>query len=126
MVIENILKEELLEINKKIVKRRRKLNELLKDPIIEGENGKITIDMFCLKEIQRRCTLPLDSILLPITFFIPSGVSEGYVMDEKDARVVGLFVDSISKRDGKFWIDKYKIKKLANKYRGCFQIIILP
>ncbi len=126
MVIENILREEILGVNKKIVKKRENLKKLLKEPVIEDENNKIFLNAICLKEIEKKCNLPVESIFLPITFFIPSGLSEGYVIDERDSRVVEVFIENIQKRNGKFWIEKYRIRELVNKYRGCFQIIILP
>ncbi len=122
MGIENVLHEEILSVNRGIIKKRKRLSQLKNDPVIEN----VKIDEKCIEEITRKSILPEDSILLPITFFIPSGLSEGYVVDERDARIVELFVEGIQKRDNKFWIKKYRIRELVNRYRGCFQVIILP
>ena len=122
MGIENIIREEMLNVNRGIIKKRKKLSELLKNPIIEGER----IDEKCLKTIVERCTLPFDEILLPITFFVPAGLDEGYLQVESDAKVVESLGIHAVPRNNLFWIKKYEIKKLVLNNHGCFQMIILP
>ena len=122
MGIENIIREEMLNVNRGIIKKRKKLSELLKNPIIEGKR----IDEKCLKLIAERCTLPLDEVLLPITFFVPAGLDEGYLQVENDAKVIESLGIRAVLRNELFWVKKYEIRKLVLNYPGCFQMIILP
>ncbi len=122
MGIENILKEEMLNVNRGIIKKRKSLKNLLSDPRIDD----VKLDEKCLRKIAERCTLPLDEILLPITFFLSAGLDEGYLQVENDARVVESLDIRVVARNGLFWVKKYDIRKLVTKYPGCFQMIILP
>ncbi len=126
MVIENILKEELMGINRGMVKRRVSLKRLLKEPVIEDGNQRIKINPEKLREIAEATNLPLDSVFIPITFFIPSNSYEGYLMDAKDARVVEDMGYELHERNGRYWISKYKIRKLIAQYPGIFQSVIVP
>lgn len=126
MVIENILKEEILGINRGLIKKKVSLKSLLKEPVIRDSAIELKVEEEKLKEIARIASLPLDSIFFPITFFIPSGSYEGYVMDWKDAKLLEDMGFELHKRDGKYWIPKYQIRKLVSQYRGLFQSVILP
>ena len=122
MGIENIIREEMLNVNRGIIKKRKKLSDLLEDPTIEGNR----IDEKCLKIIADKCTLPTDEILLPITFFIPAGLDEGYLQVGNDARVAESLDVHVVLRNDLFWVKKYEIRKLVLNYPGCFQMIVLP
>ncbi len=122
MGIENIIREEILNVNRGIIKKRRKLRDLLDNPIIEGNK----VDENCLKTVAEKCTLPLDEILLPITFFIPAGLDEGYLQVENDAKVIESLGVNVVQRNDLFWVKKYEIRKLTLNYHGCIQMIILP
>ncbi len=126
MVIENILREEILGINRGLIKKRVSLKRLLEEPVIQDGERKIKLDEEKLQELAKVTSLPLDSIFFPITFFIPSGSYEGYVMDIKDAKFLTDIGENIHERNGKFWIPKHRIRKLESQYRGVFQSIILP
>lgn len=126
MPLENVLKEELLSVNRGIVKKRKSVRALLENPHIEDGNRKIRVSDECLRIIEERCTLPLDDIYLPITFFIPAGLDEGYVKLGSEARVVELFGMRVRERNGQFWVKKYEIRKLISQYPGCFQSVIIP
>ncbi len=126
MVIENILREEILGINRGIIKKRVSLKKLLENPVIEEGNRKIKIEREMLEDIARVTSLPLSSIFIPITFFIPSGSYEGYLMDSRDARLLRDMGYEIYERNDRFWIPKHKIRKLIARYPGIFQSVIVP
>ena len=126
MVIENILREEILGINKGIVKKRVSIKKLLEEPVIEENERKIKIDAEKLNTIAKATNLPLDSIFIPITFFIPPRSYEGYLMDWRDARLLEDLGYEVHERAGKYWISKYKIRKIIVEYPGIFQSVILP
>ncbi len=122
MSIENIIKHEMLTVNRGIIKKRKCLKDLLSQPMIDG----VRLDEKCLKKIAENCSLPLEDILLPITFFVPAGLDEGYLQVENDARVVESFNVRVVHRNKLFWVKKYEIRRLITQHPGCFQMIILP
>ena len=126
MVIENIIQQDILSINREIIKKRVSLQGLLKDPVIEEKGKKIKIKEECLDRIAERCNLPQSQIFLPITFFIPAGSYDGYLSSEKDYEVVSSLGYELYKRNGRYWIAKYKIRKLVSSCPGVFQSIIVP
>jgi len=126
MVIENILQHEILNLNRDIIKRRVPLNKLLDNPVIKDGSREIKVSVECLEKIASSCNLPQSSILLPITFFIPAGSYEGYLTSERDSEVVESLGYETQERNGKFWIPKYKIRKLETLCPGLFQSVIVP
>jgi len=126
MVIENLLQHEILEINRRIIKKRVPLIKLLENPNIEDEKRVIRVSQKCLEELTKRCNLPAEDILLPITFFIPAGSYEGYLISKKDCEVVSSLGFDMHERNGRFWLAKYKIRKLEGMCPGLFQSVIVP
>jgi len=126
MVIENIIQRDILGINKEIIKKRVALQALLKNPVIVEGGKKIRMDKECLERIAKQCNLPQSQIFLPITFFIPAGSYEGYISSEEDCKVVSSLGYVLYERNGRFWIAKYKIRKLVSSCPGVFQSIIVP
>ena len=126
MGLENILREEILSVNRGVIKKRRRLSELLEDPVIRDGKREVHLSEECLGLIAEKCNLPLDEILLPITFFIPAGLSEGYVQTIEDARVLEAMGLTVRERNHLFWVKKYEIRSIVAKYPGCFQSIIVP
>jgi uncharacterized protein (UPF0216 family) len=126
MVIENILQNEILEINKEIIKKRVSLEKLLKEPFIESSNKVIQLDKNCLERIAKNCNLPKSQIFLPITFFIPAGSYEGYILSKNDAEVVSALEFDLHLRNDRYWLPKYQIRKLIRDCPGIFQSVIVP
>jgi len=126
MVIENILQHEILGLNRDIIKRRVPLKSLLENPVIKEGDREIRVSEECLQRIAGSCNLPQDSIFLPITFFIPAGSYEGYLTSEGDYEVVSSLGYDLYKRGDKYWIAKYKIRKLVASCPGVFQSVIVP
>jgi len=126
MVIENILQHEILSLNREIIKRRVPLSKLLENPVIKDGEREIKVSVECLEKIASSCNLPQSSILLPITFFIPAGSYEGYLTSASDSEVVESLGYKVQERNGKFWIPKYKIRKLQSECLELFQSVIVP
>ena len=126
MVIENILQHEILGMNRDIIKNRVSLKKLLENPVIYEGNKEVHLDRGSLEKIKNSCNLPVDSIFLPITFFIPAGSYEGYLLSKNDYEVVNSLGFDLHERNGRFWMAKYKIRKLIAQYPGIFQSIIVP
>jgi len=121
-VLTNLLKTELSSINKGIIKRRKSLAELLKKPVFEEGDTTIELDRTTLEEVAQKLTSPTSEILFPVTIYLPSGTSEGYITGEREAKTANeLGAEGIS-RGGKYWIQKYRAKSLSHKYPGLFQI----
>ena len=125
MGIENIIKKEMLNVNRGIIKKRKSIRKLLEEPWIEVGKEKIKIDEECINRIAEKTTLPLDSLLLPVSFFVPAGLDEGYVEDERDARILEIFDVIPVYRKNKYWVKKYIIRKLEISHPGCFQSILV-
>ncbi len=126
MVIENIIQQDILSINKEIIKKRVSLQKLLEKPVIEEKGKKIKIRKECLERIAEHCNLPQSQIFLPITFFIPAGSYEGYILSSVDAEVLASLGYTTYLREDKYWLAKHKIRKLISSCPGVFQSIILP
>lgn len=121
-VLKNLLKTELSSINRGILKKRKSLAELLKKPVFEEGDSTIELDKNMLKEIAKKLTSPTFEVLFPVTIYLPSGTSEGYITGKKEAKTADeLGADGIS-RGGKYWVQKYRAKSLSHKYPGLFQI----
>ena len=126
MVIENIIQQDILSINKEIIKKRVSLQKLLKEPVIEEGGKKIKIREECLERITEQCNLPQYQIFLPITFFIPARSYEGYIISPTDAEVLASLGYPTSLREDKYWLAKHKIRKLEHLCPSIFQSIIVP
>ncbi|MCK5256491.1 MAG: DUF61 family protein [Deltaproteobacteria bacterium] len=117
-----LLKTELSSINRGIVKRRKSLADLLKNPAFEEGDNAVELDKVILEEIANKLTSPSSEVLLPVTVYLPSGTSEGYITGEREASTADeLGADGIS-RGGKYWLQKYRAKSLSHKYPDLFQI----
>jgi uncharacterized protein (UPF0216 family) len=117
-----LLKTELSSINRGIVKRRKSLADLLENPVFEEGDNTIELDKAILEEIANKLTSPSSEVLFPVTVYLPSGTSEGYITGEREAKTADeLGADGIS-RGGKYWVQKYRARSLSRKYPGLFQI----
>ncbi len=126
MVIENILKNEILDVNRGIIKGRRNLAQLLEEPFLVSEGRRVEVDTGLLKKVAEETTFPLSQILFPVNFFIPAGSYEGYVQDESSVEVLRILGIHTAERGGRYWVQKYVIRRLTRDYPGLFQSIILP
>ncbi len=117
-----LLKTELSSINRGIVKRRKSLADLLENPVFEEGDNTIELDKAILEEIANKLTSPSSEVLFPVTVYLPSGTSEGYITGEREEKTADeLGADGIS-RGGKYWVQKYRARSLSRKYPGLFQI----
>ena len=117
-----LLKTELSSVNRGIVKRRKSLADLLKNPVFEEGDNIVELDKNILEEIANKLTSPSSEVLFPVTIYLPSGTSEGYITGEREAKTADdLGADGIS-RGGKYWVQKYRARSLSHKYPGLFQI----
>ncbi len=126
MVIENILQNDILGINRDLIKKRVSLEKLLKEPVIETSTGAVNLDINCLDRIAQNCNLPKSQIFLPITFFIPAGSYEGYILSKNDAEVVSSLEFDLHLRKDRYWLPKYQIRKLIRDCPWIFQSVIVP
>jgi len=126
MSIENILNHELASVNSGIIKARAPLKKLLEQGEMLDGNKKIQLDKGCLESIAEHCNLPASDIYLPITFFVPAGLDEGYIMSENDARVVESLGIVVRARNSRFWVKKYDIAYLVVNFKNCFQRVFVP
>ncbi len=126
MDIDTVLRSEMSNLNKNLIRRRKNLKDLLDKPIIEESSGNAHLNIDCLMQIAQNCNLPMSSIMLPITFFVPAGLYEGYILSEEDARVVTSLGVKCQHRSGKYWVSKHEIRELEHKFSGCFQSMIMP
>jgi len=117
--IDNILREEIASINRGIIRERKSLEKLLRNPTLGGNE----LDLEKLKYIAEKVSLPLSRVLLPITIFLPAKSSEGYVVTEEDARVIEDLGYKISKRDNKYFLPKRSAQQLVRRFPFCFQIL---
>lgn len=117
--LDDILREELHKINKGIIKNRKSLRALL----VENKIENLEIDISILEYIKNNVSLPLDKIFLPINIYIIPGSSEGYLMDENDARVIEELGIRIKKRENAYYISKSDANKLVRRFPNCFQIL---
>ena len=125
MGIENVIKAEMLSVNRGIIKKRKSILKLLEDPYVRSGRNTVKINEECIKKIAEKITRPLDSVFLPVSFFIPAGVNEAYLAGEIDARVVEALDVVVQERNGRYWVKKYEMRRLIANYYGCFQSIIV-
>jgi len=121
-VLKNLLKTELSSINRGIIKKRRSLAELLKEPVFEEGDATIELDKNVLEGVARKLTSPSSEVLFPVTIYLPSGTSEGYITGEREAKTADELGAGGILRGGKYWVQKYRAKSLSHKYPGLFQI----
>jgi len=121
-VLKNLLKTELSSINRGIIKKRRSLAELLKEPVFEEGDATIELDKNVLEGVARKLTSPSSEVLFPVTIYLPSGTSEGYITGEREAKTADELGAGGILRGGKYWVQKYRAKSLSRKYPGLFQI----
>ena len=124
-VLKNLLKTELASINRGIVKKRKSLEKLLENPVLEEGDTTIELEKSILEKISKKLTSPSSEILFPITIYLIPGTSEGYIRGEREAKTADeLGADGISRGD-KYWLQKYRAKSLSHKYPGLFQIFYI-
>ena len=117
-----LLKTELSSVNRGIIKKRKSLADLLKNPVFEEGGNTIKLDKAILEEMAKKLSSPSTEIRFPVTIYLPSGTSEGYITGKREAKTADeLGADGIS-RGGKYWLQKYRAKSLSHKYPGLFQI----
>ncbi len=126
MDIENLIKNEISTVNKGIIRSRAPVSILMNEPALKDDGNTVKLNENCIHRIVDNCNLPLSAIYLPITFFVPYGLGEGYLLSEKDARVVEIFRIETSFRAGKYWVKNYEINRLIAHYNGCFQKVFIP
>ena len=121
-VLSNVLKTELASVNRGIIKKRKSLAELLENPVFEEDGNTVALDKTVLEEVSGRLTSPSSEALFPITIYLPSGGSEGYIRGEREAKIADeLGADGVS-RKGKYWLQKYRARSMSHKYTGLIQI----
>lgn len=77
-----------------------------------------------LEEIAEKLTLASSQVLLPVTIYIPAGGTEGYLREEKEAKITeGLGAGGMSP-EGKYWIQTYLARTLCWKYPFIFKSFI--
>ena len=118
----HLLKTELSSVNQGIVKKRKSLADLLKNPVFEERDNTVEIDKTVLEEVASKLTSPLSEVLFPVTIYLVSGNAEGYIRGDREAKTAGeLGADGVL-RDDKYWIQKYRARSISQKYPGLFQI----
>jgi len=118
----NVLKTELASVNRGIIKKRRSLADLIKNPVFEEGGNTVELDKTALEEVAARLTSPSSEALFPLTIYIPSGGSEGYIRGDREAKIADeLGADGVSRGD-KYWLQKYRARSLSHKYEGLIQI----
>jgi len=118
----NLLKTELASVNRGIIKKRRSLADLIKNPVFEEGANTVELDKTALEEVAARLTSPSCEALFPLTIYIPSGGSEGYIRGDREAKIADeLGADGVSRGD-KYWLQKYRARSLSHKYEGLIQI----
>jgi uncharacterized protein (UPF0216 family) len=121
-VLTNLLKTELASVNRGIIKKRKSLAELLENPGFEEGANTVELDTTALEEVAARLTSPSSEALFPLTIYIPSGGSEGYIRGDREAKIADeLGADGVSRGD-KYWLQKYRARSLSHKYAGLIQI----
>jgi uncharacterized protein (UPF0216 family) len=121
-VLTNLLKTELASVNRGIIKKRRSLADLLKNPVFEEGGNMVELDKTALEEVAARLTSPSSEALFPLTIYLPSGGSEGYIRGDREATIADeLGADGVSRGD-KYWLQKYRARSLSHKYAGLIQI----
>jgi uncharacterized protein (UPF0216 family) len=117
-----LLKTELASVNQGIIRKRKSLAALLKNPVFEERGNTVKVDKTVLEEVAARLASPLSEVLFPVTIYLPSGGSEGYIRGEHEAKIAhALGADGISRGD-RYWLQKYRARSLSRKYAGLIQI----
>jgi len=124
-VLKNLLKTELASINRGIIKKRKSLAELLKNPLFEEGNTTVELDKNIIEKIAEKLSLPTSEALFPVTIYLPSGTTEGYITGEHEAKIADELGAEGILRAGKYWVQKYRAKSLSHKYPGLFQIFYI-
>lgn len=117
-----LLKTDLSSVNRGIIKKRKSLAKLLKNPVLEEDNNTIELDKDILEEVAQKLTSPTSEVLFPVTIYLISGTSEGYITGKREAKTADELGAGGISRGGKYWIQKYRAKSLSRKYPGLFQI----
>jgi uncharacterized protein (UPF0216 family) len=121
-VLTNLLKTELASVNRGIIKKRRSLADLLKNPVFEEGGNTVELDKTALEEVAARLTSPSSEALFPLTIYLPSGGSEGYIRGDREAKIADeLGADGVSRGD-RYWLQKYRARSLSHQYEGLIQI----
>ena len=118
----NLLKTELSSVNRGIIRKRKSLAELLASPIFEEEGNTIEIEKEVLEKVASLISTPASETFFPVTIYLTSGSSEGYVRGEREAKIADELGADGLKRDEKYWIQKYRARSMARTYPGLFQI----
>ncbi len=126
MGLERVIHNEMLSVNRGIIKRRKNIQILLSEPYLERDETRVKVDENCLKKIEKEITLPLSMVFLPVSFFLPAGLDEGYLTDENDVRVAEIFGIKATTRDKRWWFKKNQVRRLVSEHPNCFQIIVVP
>ena len=121
-ILTNLLKTELSSINKGIIKRRKSLKDLLNSPVIGDGDAVMDLDKSMLEEVSRKLKSPSSEVFFPVTIYLPSGASEGYITGEREARTAHELGAGGITREGKYWVQKYRARSFSRKYPGLFQI----
>ena len=117
-----LLKTELSSVNRGIIKTRKSLADLIKNPVFEEGDNTIELDKTMLEKVAEKLSSPSKEVLFPLTIYLPSGTDEGYITGEREAGTADeLGADGVS-RGGKYWLQKYRAKRLTRTYPGLFQI----
>ena len=121
-VLTNLLKTELASVNRGIIKKRRSLEDLIRNPIFEEGGNTVELDKTALEEVAARLTSPSSEAFFPLTIYLPSGGSEGYIRGDREAKIADeLGADGVSRGD-RYWLQKYRARSLSHKYEGLIQI----
>jgi len=83
----NLLKTELSSVNQGILKKRKSLADLLKNPVFEERDNTVEIDKAVLEEVASLLTSPSSEALFPLTIYLPAGGSEGYIRGDREAKI---------------------------------------
>jgi uncharacterized protein (UPF0216 family) len=121
----NLLKTELSSVNQGIIKKRKSLAELLQNPVFEEGGNTVELDKTVLEEVAATLTSPSSEALFPVTIYLPSGGSEGYIRGEREAKIADELSAGGVSRGGKYWVQKYRARSLSHKYQGLFQIFYI-
>lgn len=118
----NLLKTELASVNRGIIKKRRSLTDLLDNPVFEEGGNTVEVDRSVLQAVAAALTSPPSEALFPLTIYLPSGGSEGYIRGEREAHIADeLGADGVS-RGNKYWVQKYRARSMSHKYPGLIQL----
>jgi len=83
--LKTLLKTELSSVNRGIIKKRKSLADLLKNPVFEEGGNTFELDKTVLEDVAKKLSSPSSEVLFPVTIYLPSGTSEGYIRGEREA-----------------------------------------